>query len=127
MKKTIKLLAVFMIIAMLSISLVSCGKMLSGKYQAEMDILVFKGTVTYEFGILGSVTRTTVTKVMFGDPETVVTEGKYEIMEDPKNPENLIIAFEFEGEERTTHSYVTGTEGDVKYIKIDGVQYNEVK
>ena len=126
MKKTIKLLAVFMIIAMLSISLMSCN-VVTGKYSAELDIVLFKGTVTYEFGILGSVTRTTVTKVMFGDPETVVTEGKYEIMEDPQNPENLIIAFEFEGEERTTHSYVTGAEGDVKYIKIDGVQYNEVK
>ena len=35
--------------------------------------------------------------------------------------------FEFEGEERTTASFVQGTEGGVKYIKIGGVQYNVVE
>ena len=62
-----------------------------------------------------------------GDEEPVVTEGKYEIMEDPKNPEQLVIAFEFEGEERTTASFVKGTEGDSQYIKIGSRQYFLVK
>ena len=126
MKKTIKLLAVLMIISMLATSLVSCT-ILMGKYSAKLDLGLHEANTTYEFGVLGTVTRTVVSEVLFGDPETVVTEGKYEILEDPNNPEQLIIAFEFEGEERTTSSFTQGTENGVKYIKIGGVQYNEVK
>ena len=127
MKKTIKLLAVFMIVAMLSISLVSCGTMLIGKYSASFDMAVYEETTTYEFGLFGKVTRTVVKEIFMSDPETVVTEGKYEITEDPENPDQLIIAFEFEGEERTTASFVQGTEGNSKYIKIGSRQYFAVE
>jgi hypothetical protein len=126
MKKTIRLLSVIAIFAILSISLVSCT-ILTGKYSAKLDLGIYEATTTYEFGALGSVKRTTVSEPLFGDPETVVTEGKYEILDDPENPEQQIIAFEFEGEERTTASFVQGTEGGVKYIKIGGVQYNVVE
>lgn len=126
MKKTIRLLSVIAIFAILSISLVSCT-ILTGKYSAKLDLGLIEATRTYEFGVLGTVTRTTVSEVLFGDPETVVTEGKYEIIEDPENSEQLIIAFEFEGEERTTASFAQGTENGVKYIKIGGVQYNVVE
>ena len=126
MKKTIRLLSVIAIFAILSISLVSCT-ILTGKYSAKLDLGLYEATRTYEFGVLGTVTRTTVSEVLFGEPETVVTEGKYEIIEDPENPEQLIIAFEFEGEERTTASFAQGTENGVKYIKIGGVQYNVVE
>ena len=126
MKKTIKLLAVLMIIAMLSTSLVSCT-ILMGKYSAKLDLELIEATKTYEFGVLGTVKRTVVSEVLFGEPETVVTEGKYEILEDAENPEKLIIAFEFEGEERTTASFAQGTENGVKYIKIGGVQYTFVE
>lgn len=127
MKKTIRLLAVFMIIAMLSVSLVSC-KVLTGKYSAKLDLgFLGNSSVTYEFGILGSVTRTTSSESIVSDEKSEVVKGKYEIVEDPENPDKLIIAFEFEGEERTTASFVQGEENGVKYIKIGGVQYNEVK
>ena len=126
MKKTIRLLAVFMLVAMLSISLASCT-ILVGKYSSTTDLAVAKSTTTYEFGILGTVTKIVVSEILFGDPETVVTEGKYEILEDPENPDKLIIAFEFEGQERTTATFVQGTEGGVQYIKIGGVQYNIVE
>jgi len=127
MKKTIKLVAVVMVIAMLALSLVACGKSLSGKYSATFDIGLYETTTTYEFGLFGKVTRTVTQEVFGGEPDTVVTEGKYEIMEDPENPESLIIAFEFEGEERTTASLDQGTENGTKYIKIGGRQYFEVK
>ena len=127
MKKTIKLVAALMVIAMLALSLVSCGTVLMGKYSATFDMAVYEETTTYEFGLFGKVTRTVVKEVFMGDPETVVTEGKYEIMEDPKNPEQLVIAFEFEGEERTTASFVQGTEGNSKYIKIGGRQFLAVE
>ena len=127
MKKTIKLLAVFMLVAMISASLVACGNFIMGKYSYTLDMTIYEKTTTYEFGLFGKVTRTVVTEKFAGDPETVVTEGKYEIVEDPKNPEQLIIAFEFEGEERTTTSFVQGNEGGSQYIKIGGVEYFEVK
>ena len=126
MKKTIKLLAFFMMIAMLSVSLASCT-VLMGKYSSTTDILVAESTTTYEFGILGTVTRTVVSEALFGDPETVITEGKYEIFEDAENPDQLKIAFEFEGEERAVYSFAQGTENGVNYIKIAGVQYNVVE
>lgn len=123
MKKTIKLLAAFMVIAMLSISLVACGNLINGKYSSTLDIGIYETTTTYEFGLFGKVTRTVVSQSLMGDPQTVVTEGKYEIMEDPKNPKQLVIAFEFEDEDRTTAPFVKGTEGDSKYIKIGSTQY----
>lgn len=124
MKKTIKILAVIMIVAMLSVSLVACSKIITGKYSTE----VLGTTITYEFGLFGNVTKTTYTpKTLLTDEQTTVVKGKYEILEDPENPDNLIIAFEFEGEERTTSSFVQGEEGGVKYIKIDGFQFNAVK
>lgn len=126
MKKTIKLLAVVMVIAMLSVSLVACGKTVSGKYSATFDIGIYETTTTYEFGMFGKVTRTVVSKTFGSDPDTVVTEGKYELLEDPENPDKYIIAFEFEGEERATASFVEGTEEGTKYIKLDGRQYNKV-
>ena len=126
MKKTVRLLAVLMIVAMLSVSLASCSNTLSGKYSSTVDIALYKETTTYEFGLFGSVTRTVVKEVIGSDPETTETKGKYEIAEDQDDPDKLVIIFEFEGEERTTKSFVQGTEGDVKYIKIGGVQHNLV-
>ncbi len=127
MKKTVRIIAVLMMVAMLSLALVSCGNMLSGKYSATFDIGIYEATTTYEFGLFGSVTKTVVQEALMGDPETTVTEGKYEIMEDPADPSQLIIAFEFDGEERTTASFVKGSEGDSQYIKIGNTQYFIVK
>ena len=127
MKKTVKLLAMFMIIATLSISLASCDTVLVGKYSATMDLALYKQTVTYEFGLFGSVTKTTVKQFLTSDPEITEVKGKYEIAEDQSNPEQLVIIFEFEGEDRTTASFVQGEEGGVKYIKIVGIQYNAVE
>ena len=126
MKKTVRLLAVLMIVAMLSVTLVACGHSISGKYSTTFDIGVYEQTTTYEFGMFGKVTRTVVTETLMGEPKTVVTEGKYEIVEDPENPEKLIMVFEFEDEDRATASFVEDTEGDVKYIKLDGMQFNKV-
>ena len=127
MKKTIKLLAVVMVIAMLTLSLASCGKVLTGKYSAEVNWGLGETTITYEFGIGGKVTKTTVSDSLFGDPETSVAEGKYEIVEDNDNPDKLIIAFEFEGEDRVTYSYSEGTIDGEKVIIINGSTFTKVK
>ena len=124
MKKTIRILAVFMVIAMLSVSLVSCSKMIIGKYSANF----FGVETTFEFGAFGKVTKTTVIpKTIFTDEETVVKEGKYEIMEDNDDPSKLVIAFKFDGEERVTYSFSQGEMDGEKIIKISGIEFKKVK
>ena len=123
MKKTVRLLSVLLIVSMLAISLASCTT-LTGTYSATLDLAIYETTTTYEFGLFGKVTRTVVEKAVVGDPTTVVTEGKYEIAEDPENAEELVITLTF-GDESTTSSFVQGEENGVKYIKIGGIQYNK--
>lgn len=124
MKKTVKLMAAIMIVAMLAISLSSCSTVITGKYSATADLAIYEKTTTYEFGLFGSLKRTVVEESFGSDPKTVVTEGKYEIAEDPENAEELVITLTF-GDESTTYSFVQGEENGVKYIKIGGIQYTK--
>ena len=108
MKKTLSAVLVCVLLVCTLLTLVSCGKSLVGTYTA--DIVAAK--VTYEFAAGGKVTKTT-------DPiigNNVVEEGEYEF-----NKDGTEITLTF-GEESSTHSFVEGEEGDVKYIKIDGVK-----
>ncbi len=124
MKKTIRILAAFMIIAILSVTFVACSKTVSGKYSANF----FGVETTYEFKMFGKVIKTTVVPdTPFTDGETVVKEGKYEILEDNDDPDKLIIAFEFEGEDRVTYSFSQGEMDGEKIIKISGVEFKKVK
>lgn len=127
MKKTIKLVAVVMVIAMLALSLVACGKSISGKYSAEANWGLGQTTYTYDFTMGGKVTRTTTTDTLFGNPETKTAEGKYEIMEDNENPDKYVIAFEFPEEDRVTYSYSEGTIDGEKVIIINGTTFTKVK
>lgn len=111
MKKIVSAILVCVLLVCTLLTLASCGKSLSGKYTG--DILVAK--VTYEFAAGGKVTKTT-------DPlvgNNVVEEGKYEFNKDGNE-----ITFTF-GEESSTHSFVEGEEGDVKYIKIDSFKFTK--
>lgn len=114
MKKTIKLLAVVMIIATLALTLVACSKIIIGKYSNELTL------TTYEFK-LNKVIKTTE----IGD-FTKTTEGTYKIVESEKNEGELVIQFTF-GDESESHPFAQGEENGVKYIKIGLFQYNEVK
>ncbi len=127
MKRTIKLVAVVMVVAMLALALVSCAKTLNGKYTAEANWGLGETTYTYDFTVGGKVTRTTTTDTLFGNPETKTAEGKYEIMEDNNDPQKLVIAFEFEGEERVTYSFSEGTLDGEKVIIINGTTFTQVK
>lgn len=112
MKKTIRILAVFIVIAMLSITLVSCSKTLSGKYSNNIGGV----ETTYEFGLFGKVTRTVFIPGVISDGETIVKQGKYEIS---KNDDNSFeITLEFDGEGSETHSFSQGEENGEKYIRI---------
>ncbi|MGM9632030.1 MAG: hypothetical protein ACI3XL_02935 [Eubacteriales bacterium] len=125
MKRTIKLVAVFMIIATLALSLVSCGKMLSGTYTY---VLTEENKTTYEFS--GNKFTRTVTIGGFGFEKSTSVEGTYKIEEDQDKADALVIilTYEKDGEETSeTHSFVEGEENGTKYIKIDGYQFNKVK
>lgn len=118
MKKTVSTILVCVLLACTLLTLASCGKSLSGKYEADLSIL---GTYTYEFGAFGKVTKTV-------DPiagDNIVTEGKYEI-----NEAGDKITFTFENEdgveESETVSFAEVTKNDVKYLEIGGVQYTKV-
>ena len=111
MKKTLSAVLVCVLLACTLLTLVSCDKMLIGKYTGNLVV----AEVTYEFAAGGKVTKTT-------DPiigNNIVEEGKYEFNKDGDE-----ITFTF-GEESSTHSFVKGEEGDVKYIKIDGVEFTK--
>ena len=105
MKKTVSMVLVCVLLACTLLTLASCGKSLSGKYEADLSIL---GTYTYEFGAFGKVTKTV-------DPiagNNTVSEGKYEINE---AGDKITLTFENAdgGEESTTYSFVEGEENGV--------------
>ena len=118
MKRIISTILVCVLLLGCVMSLASCGKMFSGKYQA--DIAVAK--LTYDFAIGGKVTLTV--DPLIGDTDTY--EGKYEI-----NDETDEITFVFESEDAKsyngTQDFTKGEEDGVKYIKIGGVKYTEVE
>ena len=124
MKKTLRLVAVLMIVAMLSISLVSCAKTLNGTYKNENS---FGQTITYTFEKDTYVKKTTSN--VFGAEITTTEEGTYEIINDPDNDGALLIVFTtVSGDStiETKESFVEGKEGNVRYIKIGSTQYNLV-
>lgn len=113
MKKTISAVLVCALLVCTLLSLVSCGKMFMGTYKYEG----LTQNITYEFKLGGKVVRTI--DPILGD--NIVDEGEYEINSDASE---ITLTF---GDESSTHSFVEGKEGDVKYIKIDIMQFNEVK
>lgn len=128
MKKTIKILAVVMIIAMLSVVIVGCSKKLSGKWVSDPSGLgeVASSKTVYEFS--GKKVTMTVTSTFMGKDSTETLEGTYEIMEDNDNPDKLVIAFEFEGKDRYTVSFSEGKNADGdKIITIGGVDFKQSK
>ena len=112
MKKTISVVLVCVMLACTLFALTSCGKMFSGKYEAETVL----GDVTYEFEFGGKVTK--ITEPLFGKNETY--EGEYEFN---KDGDEVTLTFNGESE---TFEFVEGEEGGVKYIKLDGIKYNKV-
>lgn len=124
MKKTIKLVAVVMVVAMLALSLVACAKTLNGKYTSEVDWGIVKGNVTYEFKG-NDVTMTTTTGIA-GFEKNDTKTGTYEIVESEENADKLVIKFTF-GDDTTTYSYSEGELDGEKVIIINGTTFTKVK
>jgi hypothetical protein len=124
MKRTIKLVAVVMVVAMLALALVSCAKTLSGTYEA--DVMGTKISYTFEKDTFVKKTTTNV----FGADVTTTEEGTYEIKEDPNNADKLVIVLTTTKDDTTVSKEYSFSEGQLdgsKFIVIDGRNYTLVK
>ena len=116
MKKTISVVLVCAFLLCSMLTLTSCGKSITGKYKAEINLGIAAASTTYEFELFGKVIRTTNS---FGSEKVV--EGKYEFIEDDTK-----ITLTFPDEDPKTYNFSSGEEDGVKYIKLDGIKYTKV-
>ena len=124
MKKSfVKVLALALVAVMLVSSLVSCGKKLSGSYEAELELFGQKWNVTYTFS--GSDVEAVSKVTVLGTVKSTPASGTYEIVENSDG--TMEITFDFETE---TDLFKDGTftfaEGE-DYIKIGTSQYQKVE
>lgn len=121
MKKTVSAVLATVLLVCTLLTLVSCSGMLTGKYKAEVDLLIGTSSVTYEFSPLGKVTVTTNSL-----GKETVQEGKYEL-----NDAADKITFTFENEdgvkESNTYDFAQGEENGVKYVKIAMIKYEKAE
>ena len=123
MKKIISTVLVCVLLLGCVMSLASCGKMLSGKYECK---ITESNVITYEFS-LNKVTKT-VTAGAFGYTKDTVTEGTYKIAETGNSEYSITFTWNVDGaEEIETLDFAQGEEDGVKYIKLDGLKYTNVK
>lgn len=106
MKKTVRILAVVMIVTTLALTLVACSKMLRGKYVADISGM----DVYYDFN------GKEVTRYIGAGGYGKTEEGTYEIV---KEDGEYVIKLTF-GDRTETYSFAQGRENGEKYIKIDG-------
>ena len=122
MKKIISTILVCVLLLGCVMTLTSCGKMLSGKYEL---VLSESNRTSYEFSF-NKVTRT-ITAGALGFTKDEVTEGKYKINEVEDGEFEITFTWDVDGEEKIeTVSFSQGEEDGVKYIKLGIVKYNKV-
>jgi len=117
-KSIIKVIALTLMAAMVCVALVSCGKMLSGEYEAEVDAGVAKYSVTYKFS--GSKVEVDAKATVFGKVVSESAQGKYEIKDG-----EITLTFDEE-----TSLFKNGTftfEETEKGVKIGMVEYKKVE
>ncbi len=120
MKKIISALLVCVLLVGCIFALASCGKTLSGTYEAKII-----GTgASYKFN--GN--KVTITYSVLGFEKAI--EGTYEITKNDEDKEVIIFTFASGVEGADDYAgefpFVEGKEGDNNYIKIGGIQYNKV-
>ena len=122
MKQMLRSVSLLLVVVTLCLSLASCGKKLSGSYEAEIDAALIKYTATYTFsGKKVSVEKKTTT--ILGTVNTTELEGTYEIIENDDGTMEISFAFETEDDEIKNGTY-TFSEGE-DYIKIGLVKYTK--
>lgn len=113
MKKTVSAILVCVLLVCSLLTLVSCGKSISGTYTGT----TLNGDVTYKFEVGGKVTKTT--NPYLGKGETV--EGEYKFNDDGNK---ITLTF---NDESNTYDFIDGKEGDVEYIKLDSWKLNKAE
>ena len=122
MKRIVSTLLVCVLLLGCVLTLASCGKTLSGKYELAVSE---DNKTTYEFS-LTKVTRTTKSGLAGFTKETV-TEGKYEINEVEDGEFEITFTWDVDGkEEIETVAFSEGEENGVKYIKLGIFTFNKV-
>ena len=121
MKKTLSALLVCVLLVGTLLSLVSCGIMLSGKYELK---LTDDNHVVYEFS--GKKVTKTKTSGMFGYSKSETVEGKYEINEVEEGKFQITFTWETEEDNIETLDFSQGEENGTKYIKLGGFTLNKV-
>ena len=126
MKKIISLTLACVMIVALMFTMVSCAKTISGSYQGELNVVLAKYTVTYNFD--GNKVEV-VHKVssILGNAEPTTVEGTYEIAEDEAGDLTITFTFPQENEDEVAKSATYDFEEGENYIKIGGVQYTKVE
>lgn len=113
MKKTVSMLLVCVLLACTALTLVSCGKTVTGTYTGT----TLNGDVTYEFEMFGKVTKTT--NPFLGKGEVI--EGKYEFND---AGDKITLTF---NDEPVVYDFSSGEEDGVEYIKLNGLKYTKSK
>ena len=122
MKKSVRIMAVVMALLMVTLVFASCGKTISGTYEAEIDGgILGKYTATYEFSGK-KVTATKVISTLLGS-DTVTLEGTYEITE--KDDGTMEITLNFETSDDHVKSGTFAFEQGDDYIKIGVAKYTK--
>ena len=123
MKRIVSLLLVCVLLLSCAVVLASCGKTLSGTYEAKVEAVGQSISTSYKFS--GKKFELTVKTTFIGNVTTDTTSGTYEITENADG--TLEIKFAVENDEgevkESTYTLVKTDE----YIKIGNVQYNKVK
>ena len=117
MKKIISTILVCVLLVSSLLALTSCGKTLTGKYEANL----IAAEVTYEFGAFGKVTCTV--DPIIGDEK--VYEGKYEF-NDAGDKITLTFDSEDADEYEGMHDFSSGEEDGQEYIKLGLVKYEKI-
>ena len=126
MKKTIRIIAVLVIVAMACAMLASCSKMLFGTYSGELGIGSLAGAkASYKFS--GSSVTLTVTTSLLGSSSSSEYKGTYTIDKTDDGAEQITFTFEGDGSSYSgTSSFSEGKNADGKsYIKIGGIEYTK--
>ncbi|MBQ9071493.1 MAG: hypothetical protein IJY23_09155 [Clostridia bacterium] len=122
MKRIISTLLVCVLLLGCVFTLASCGKMLSGKYEASISD---ENKTTYEFS-MNKVTKTTSIGA-FGFAKTTTTEGKYKITENDEGKLKITFTWEVDGaEESETFNFDKVETSDSEYIELNGIKFTKV-
>ncbi len=122
MKKSVKILALALVAVMMCMALVSCGKKLSGEYEAlDVDLGIYKANVTYKFEG-DKYEKTTKRTNLLGQVETDTEEGTYEIVTNDDDTMEITLTKK-DAEKGESYTFAEGED----YIQIGLMKLTKVE